>query len=1124
MDESAAGISHIQTVFTLVVWTAIVYFVYRNFRKGRASGTASPGTAEQPTLARRLHALDEALAPLAGEASHFDEFVNEPEFKAAVALLADPELPVNTVQSYALGQKWVLSCAAFTALKQRSDGHLAATDIAAHFDEMPVWPMRFALDFLANASPRVPAGAPLAGHRDWWNDNAQLARAFAEYFTALGDDAAADLGSALDHIPADRRRQIKVFLETVRHPMARELSQKLGDFELPDHNAGSAFLGSLGRFWNPATETALLIQPEGWADALSQAERLARRKTPPLLLVSGEAMVGKTSFLKLLGTRLAADGWRVFQASGADLQAGQMYIGQLEGRIRETLAELDAGGKVIWYVPDLLALALSGTHQGQSASILDQITPAVATGRVHIWSEATPAGLARLQQMHPALRRLLEIVRLEPMDEDETLKLAGSVTKMLADKAGCGIDPSFAATAVDVAGHYLGSLCLPGAALSLLKMTAQRTDNASVTRFTGLQVLQSLAQMTGLPMSLLDGAERLDLDGVREFFSSRVIGQPEAVASIVERIAMLKSGLNDPGKPIGVFLFAGPTGTGKTELAKTTAEYLFGSQDRMIRLDMSEFQAPDSAAKILGVSTIGAPTETLVARVRKQPFSLILLDEFEKAHPMIWDLFLQVFDDGRLTDAAGLTADFRHSLIILTTNLGATSHRDSGIGFAPSASGFTNEQVLRAIGQTFRPEFQNRLDKIIVFKPLTRELMRGILTKELARLFERRGLKDRDWAVEWDASALEFLLERGFTPEMGARPLKRAIDDYVVAPLAATIVERRFPEGDQFVFMRRNGNALRADFVDPDADDPSEIVDEAPLPDGGERPALFDMMRAPAGSGSEIAALKERFGPLSARIEASAWSDEKAALAAAINAPEFWSSADRFQTLARLELMDRLAVASETARSLEARLARMGAGSGKALRDLVARQAMQLVLVGQGLKDLDDKSPAEIALSAEPIFTGGLDDSERARAWCRDIEAMYRAWAQARNMQMSEIEPAGTGSSRILLLGGFGAHRTLAREAGLHVLEPPVNEQGNRLTVQVRVAELPSGNQSRAALRQWLSAAFAKPGTGSTIVRRYRRGPSPLARNGSGSWRSGKVDEILRGNFDILGPEIVPPP
>ena len=175
---------------------------------------------------------------------------------------------------------------------------------------------------------------------------------------------------------------------------------------------------------------------------------------------------------------------------------------------------------------------------------------------------------------------------------------------------------------------------------------------------------------------------------------------------------------------------------------------------------MSEFQTHEAISKILGQSSASAiEADSLISRVRKQPFSVVLLDEFEKSHSNIWDLFLQAFDEGRLTDAMGQVADLRHCLIILTSNLGATAHRSIGLGFAPQADEFSKDQVLRAISLTYRPEFRNRLDKIIVFQPLTRDLMRGILKKELAALLERRGLKDRAWAIEWESSALEFLLE-----------------------------------------------------------------------------------------------------------------------------------------------------------------------------------------------------------------------------------------------------------------------------------------------------------------------------------------------------------------------------
>ena len=384
-------------------------------------------------------------------------------------------------------------------------------------------------------------------------------------------------------------------------------------------------------------------------------------------------------------------------------------------------------------------------------------------------------------------------------------------------------------------------------------------------------MIQTLSQLTGLPASILDNKERVDLAAIRAFFSARVMGQDEAVGAVVERIAMLKAGLNDPGKPIGVFLFAGPTGTGKTELAKTAAEFLFGSAERLIRLDMSELQTPESTVKILGSPETPGDADLLIGRVRKQPFSVVLLDEFEKAHGHVWDLFLQVFDDGRLTDTLGHVADFRHCLIILTTNLGATGHRGSGLGFAPTAEAYTGDHVLRAIGATFRPEFQNRLDKVIVFHPLTRDLMRTILKKELSRVLERRGLKDREWAVEWEASAQEFLLEKGFSPEMGARPLKRAIEQYVIAPLAATIVEKRFPEGDQFVFIRSDGRAIQAEFVDPDGGTAAAAgADGAASP-----PALPTMILAPDGSAAEVGVLEAEHAGIAEALGSAEWEDLK---------------------------------------------------------------------------------------------------------------------------------------------------------------------------------------------------------------------------------------------------------
>jgi ATP-dependent Clp protease ATP-binding subunit ClpC len=1053
------------------------------------------------------------MAEFADSAAHPNELCEHESFRKAVKLLADPDVPLTTLSDYAFGQAWVLSCAALAALRERSDGASIATKVAGRFDQLSVWQMEFALHYLVNCKERLLPSAPLTGYRDWWSNNAYLRHLFADYFSTLGEDASDAIDGTMRNLPTVTKDRIRMFLGDVRHPLAGRIAAHLGAARIG--SAASSFLTELGRFWDEEVSAPEAIEPECWAEGLATAKRTQKRTPPRSLLVSGEPLVGKTSFLRLLAKSLAAEGWRVFEASGADLQAGQIYIGELEGRIRRALEELDSARKIIWYVPDPLQLALSGTHSGQSATILDQILPAIAQGRLLIWTEAAPKSTVRLLQLRPALRRIVEVVRIEPMSAADTRGLAQSVSQRLVADRGFAWDESLADTAIEAAQHYLSATSLPGSALALIRLTVERTEKRKGQLLTGRDTLETLSQLTGLPLSILDGQERLKLADIRTFFTERVIGQPEALEAIVRRIAMLKSGLNDPNKPIAVFLFAGPTGTGKTELAKALTEYLFGSVERMIRLDMSEYQAADTVTKILGGANQPSDAETLVSRIRKQPFSLVLLDEFEKSAPQIWDLFLQVFDEGRLTDALGHTADFRHCLVILTTNLGATAHEGGGIGFTPSAAFFTGEQILRAISHTFRPEFQNRLDKIIVFRPLTRDLMRGILKKELARALERRGLRHRDWAVEWDPSALEFLIEKGFSPAMGARPLKRAIEEYVIAPLAETIVERRFPEGDQFVFVRREGDQLAAEFVDPDAHD------EAPAPQASAASAPESLGSRASGTaattGGELDALARIEREIDARIQSEAWSRKKHDLAAAMSIAEFWATPERFATLTRLELMDRLEVAAETASSLAGRLARRGAASGNWERELRSRLSLQLRLVEAGLKDLDENVPPEAAVLVEAAFETGVDDKVRADAWREGIVRMYAAWAENRRMSSKEIQDVPGLSYPVRLVAGFGAWRTLSREVGLHVLEDREGGAGgSRLAVRVVIVAPPLGMLSRGDLRQALGVAFNKVPGVSSVVRRYRRTPSPLVRNASGNWRSGRLEEVLAGDFDIL--------
>ncbi|MDX2204010.1 MAG: AAA family ATPase [Hyphomicrobiaceae bacterium] len=1089
-----------------------------------AVAAAEPAPEPQPTgpdrpVGPRLIALQGEFERAIEDLPHSRDFFHNERFNEAVGVLADPLVPLDTVVAYAIGTSWSLSCVGLAALKQRPDREEAREQILSQFDRLVPFAIHFGLEYLQSLDPRPALGVPLLTARDWWPNNSLIAILFKEYFARaaeLGDEVT--FGPGLADVPAAKHDDILAILGRIQHPASQVLRTRLAEHQRS--SVDEAFLTTFGRFWRNKRELEAAIEPESWKEALTEAEATAREEPVRSLLVSGEHRVGKTTFYHLLARRLSADGWLVFEASGADLMAGQKWFGELEGRIQRAVNELTVQKKLIWYIPDLLQIALSGTHQGQAASILDQIMPAVSAGRLIIWTESSASGMAKLLRLNSSLRSVFEVVRMDPMEPEEATALAHALAAKLAGELT--IDTAAIDVALSSARQYLSTSSMPGAVLDLIKLTIGRMAKSTTRHISPHDVIVTLAQQTGLPASILDNQERLDIGAMRAHFSARVIGQEEAVGAVVERITMLKAGLNDLTKPIGVLMFAGSTGTGKTELAKTLADFLFGSTDRMIRLDMSEFQTPESTAKILGVGDRHGDVDSLITRVRKQPFSVVLLDEFEKAHPNVWDLFLQVFDDGRLSDATGQEADFRHCIIILTTNLGATSHRTSGLGFARGADMFTSDQIMRAVNQTFRPEFQNRIDKIIVFQPLTRELMRSILKKELAGLLQRRGFKDREWAVEWEASALEFLLEKGFTPEMGARPLKRAIDQYVIAPLAATIVERRFPEGDQFVFIRSDGRAIQAEFVDPDADldDP-----RTPLPsadrsaaNGGSLPTLADIILSAAGTAQEQHVVAAAMDEVEAALASPGWEDLNARCLERMQAPDFWQRPDRHASLAQLALMDRVKAAAQTARSLQARREKGRERAGRSSRELIARTALQLHLVKEGIADVFAEAPVEVAIAVEPALARPAAGEAEGTQWAGEVLAMYRGWAARRNMQVTEVANAGERKLPWLLVSGFGAHRILTPETGLHVFEGDDGEGTERFAARVKVIPAPLGDLSQDRLKGQLSAGFAALAVPGSVVRRYRESPAPLVRQIAGTpWRSGKLEAVMAGDFDLIG-------
>jgi DNA polymerase III delta prime subunit len=303
------------------------------------------------------------------------------------------------------------------------------------------------------------------------------------------------------------------------------------------------------------------------------------------------------------------------------------------------------------------------------------------------------------------------------------------------------------------------------------------------------QVMAAFSRETGLPAVLLDDDVPLDLENTVDWFAQHVIGQSEAVQHVVDLLVMIKARLSRPRKPLASFLFIGPTGTGKTEMAKTLAHFLFGDPARLVRFDLNEFSDPVSVQRLIGGCQAGSPEGLLTARIREQPFSVVLLDEFEKADPSFFDLLLQILGDGRLTDAAGRVADFCNSVIVMTSNLGAEGFQRGPTGFRKQGAGSPEAQAhfADAVRKFLRPEIYNRLDAIVPFHALPPDIVLLIARRHLDLLRQRDGLRLRSISWQMGKEVADFLAPKGYHPRYGARPLKRVIERELLVPLAETL-------------------------------------------------------------------------------------------------------------------------------------------------------------------------------------------------------------------------------------------------------------------------------------------------------------------------------------------------
>ncbi len=542
-----------------------------------------------------------------------------------------------------------------------------------------------------------------------------------------------------------------------------------------------------------------------------------RSKNNPVLI--GEPGVGKTAVAEGIAAYIAGSdapdsmaGKRLVALDLPALLAGTKYRGDFEERVKAVLKDVKKAGDVILFIDEMHTMIGAGSAEGaiDAANILK---PALGRGEVQIIGATTPEEYRRHIEKDAALERRFQPVKVAEPSRSDSLKMLGAVRQGLEKHHGVKISDAALTAAVDLSARYINDRFLPDKAIDLADEAAAHIRVSGGGLVTAEDIAAVVSLWTGIPVANLSADETKRLRNMESILHRRVIGQNEAVTAVSRAIRRGRVGLSDPDRPIGSFLFLGPTGVGKTELCRALAEVVFGESEAMIRLDMSEYMEKHAVSKLIGSPPGYVGYEDggqLTERVRRKPWSVVLFDEIEKAHEDVWGILLQIMDDGRLTDSAGRVVSFRNTIIVMTSNVGAKSISDGRprMGFTPD--GGDEAQLMRArineeLRRTFKPEFLNRIDETIVFRRLSRAEIRSIAERMLLTVAER--FKALGMTLSVPDQVVDFLAERGYDEKYGARPLRRAIRSMIEDKAAELMLTDSLGRGDT-VQARIDGNEL----------------------------------------------------------------------------------------------------------------------------------------------------------------------------------------------------------------------------------------------------------------------------------------------------------------------------
>lgn len=585
----------------------------------------------------------------------------------------------------------------------------------------------------------------------------------------------------------------------------------LGD--KPEDKPGKSVIDDFGYDLTKAAAEGKLDPVVGRETEIARViEILGRRKKNNPMLI-GEPGVGKSAVVEGIALRIASGNIsatlakkRLVSLDIASVVAGTKYRGDFEKRLKAIIKEAGSDPDIILFIDEFHTIVGAGGAQG-SLDAANILKPALARGELQCIGATTMDEFSKVVEKDGALDRRFQKIIVEPTDIRRSITILENIKANYEAFHKVVYSEDAIESCVRLTDRYVNGKFLPDKAIDALDEAGSmiRLNLAGNRRAGNVVNAEDIAtvvsKMTGIPVNKVAESEGSRILKMRERLRNRIIGQDEAIEKVVRAIQRNRAGLKDPNRPIGTFLFFGPTGVGKTELAKSLAEYLFDSQENMVRIDMSEYMEKFTVSRLVGAPPGYVGYEEggqLSERVRRKPYCVVLLDEIEKAHPDIFNILLQVLDEGRLTDSNGRTVSFRNTIVIMTSNVGSRELEEygNGVGFATSGKSVARNRqgvLEKAIRKSFPPEFINRVDERILFNSLTKEDMEKIIDIELKDLISRAG--ESGYKLVVTPSAKRFVADAGFDPAFGARPLKRAVMRYIEDPVSEFIISDRILQG-----------------------------------------------------------------------------------------------------------------------------------------------------------------------------------------------------------------------------------------------------------------------------------------------------------------------------------------